>query len=306
MTVLDTRADVVPAAALSAGDLLTDEAANPRRDAWRLFRRNKAAMLGLGWALLLVFIALFGPLIQRYDPKKIDIASALQGPSRKHWMGADILGRDVWSRIINGARVSLTLALGVVVAALFLSLMIGAIAGFRGGWFDSLFMRFADIVLALPYIIVVLAFTSVFGRSIWILIFAIVSISWMGVARLFRGSVLQVRSLDFIEAARASGASTGRILRRHVFSNAIQPVIVSIGFSIGSAILLESIFSFLGIGLEPGTPSWGVMVGDSRQYINTSSHLFFFPAGALVLTVLAFSFIGDGVRDALDPKLRGF
>jgi ABC-type dipeptide/oligopeptide/nickel transport system permease subunit len=292
--------------AVSAGDLLTDEAANPRRDAWRLFKKNRAAMLGLGWAVLLAFVAAFGPLIQRYDPKKIDIEAALSGPSKKHWLGADILGRDVWSRIVNGARVSLSLAVGVVAAALLLSLLIGAIAGYKGGWFDSLFMRFADVVLALPYIIVVLAFTSIFGRKIGVLIIAIVSISWMGVARLFRGSVLQVRSLDYIEAARASGASTSRILRRHVFSNAIQPVIVSIGFSIGSAILLESIFSFLGIGLEPGTPSWGVMVGDSRQYINTSSHLFFFPAGALVLTVLAFSFIGDGVRDALDPKLRGF
>ena len=306
MTELLTPQMRLAAAAVSAGELLTEEAANPRRDAWRLFKKNKAAMLGLGWAILLTLVAIFGPLIQRYDPKKIDIVSALSGPSRKHWLGADILGRDVWSRIVNGARVSLSLALGVVIAALVLSLFIGALAGFTGGWFDSLFMRFADIVLALPYIIVVLAFTSVFGRSIWILIFAIVSISWMGVARLFRGSVLQVRSLDYIEAARASGASTARILRRHVFSNAIQPVIVSIGFSIGGAILLESIFSFLGIGLEPGTPSWGVMVGDSRQYITSSSHLFFFPAGALVLTVLAFSFIGDGVRDALDPKLRGF
>jgi ABC-type dipeptide/oligopeptide/nickel transport system permease subunit len=293
-------------AATFAGDLLTEVAANPRRDAWRLFRRNKAAMVGLGWAVLLTFVAAFAKVIERYDPKKIDVVSSLQGPSRKHWLGADLLGRDVWSRIVNGSRVSLSLALGVVTVALVLSLFIGALAGFRGGWFDATFMRFADIVLALPYIIVVLAFTSVFGRSIWILILAIVSISWMGTARLFRGSVLQVRSLDYIEAARASGASTTRILRRHVFSNAIQPVIVSIGFSIGAAILLESVFSFLGIGLEPGTPSWGVMVGDSRQYITSSSHLFFFPAGALVMTVLAFSFIGDGVRDALDPKLRGF
>lgn len=291
---------------VDAGELLTDVAANPKRDAWRLFRKNKAAVGGLVWGSLLAMAAIFAPWIQRFDPKAIDVASALQGPSAKHWLGTDILGHDMWSRIVNGARISMTLAMGVTFISLMLGLLIGAVAGFRGGWFDSVFMRFADIVLALPYIIVVLAFTSLFGRSIWILIWAIVSISWMTTARLFRGSVLQVRSLDYIEAARASGASTSRIIRKHVVANAIQPVIVSVGFAVGTAILLESVFSFLGIGLEPGTPSWGVMVGESRQYITSSAHLFFFPAGALVLTVLAFSFIGDGVRDALDPKLRGF
>jgi peptide/nickel transport system permease protein len=278
---------------------------SPRADSFRRFRRNKGAMIGLAWAIMLLLVAAFAPLIQRYDPKVIDPINSLSKPSKKHWFGADLLGRDVWSRIVNGSRVSLSVALGVVVLSLVLSLVVGALSGYRGGIVDTIFMRFADVVLALPYIPVLIAFTSIFGREVWVLVVAIVSISWMGTARLFRSSVLQVKNLDYVEAARASGSPTSRILRRHIVPNAIQPVIPSIAFAIGTAILLESIFSFLGIGLEPATPAWGVMVGESRDYLTSSSHLFFFPAGALALTVLAFAFIGDGLRDAFDPKMRG-
>ncbi len=279
--------------------------ASPKADAWKRFRKNKAAMLGSAWAILLTLVAILAPVIQRFDPKKIDPISSLQTPNSKHWFGSDLLGRDVWSRIVNGSRLSLTVAIGTVIVTLVLSLVIGALSGYLGGWFDAIFMRFADIVLALPYIVVILAFTSIFGRNLPTLIAAIVSISWMGTARLFRSGVLQIKNLDYIEAARASGQTTWGILTRHIVPNAIQPVIVSVAFSVGSAILLESVFSFLGIGLDPSTPAWGVMVGESRDYITSSSHLFFFPAGALVLTVLAFTFIGDGLRDALDPKMRG-
>jgi peptide/nickel transport system permease protein len=298
---------IVAAAPLPAdgGDVLSDVPFNPKRDAWRRYRRNRAAMVGLVWAALLTLCALFAPWIQRYDPKAIDPINSLATPSGKHWFGSDLLGRDQWSRIIAGSRISMSVALGTIVVSLILSLFVGALSGYLGGWFDAIFMRFAEIMHALPYIIVVLAFTSIFGRNIWALIAAIVSISWMGTTRLFRSGVLQIKNLDYIEAARASGRGTWGILVRHIAPNAIQPVIVSVAFSIGSAVLLESVFSFLGIGLEPSTPAWGVMVGQSRDYITSDSHLFFFPAGALVLTVLAFTFIGDGLRDALDPKMRG-
>ena len=292
--------------ALTADPVLTvDEIFNPKADAWNRFRANKAAMLGLAWAILLVLIATFATVIQRYDPKKISPLDSLKGPSGRHWFGADLLGRDVWSRIVNGSRISLSVAIGVVFVSLVLSLLVGALSGYRGGLVDAAFMRFADVILALPYVPVLLAFTSLLGRKVWVLVFAIVAISWMSTARLFRAGVLQVKSLDYVEAAKASGASTWRIILRHIVPNAIQPVIVSVAFSIGTAVLLESVFSFLGIGLDPATPAWGVMVGDARQYVTSSAHLFFFPAAALVLTVLAFTFIGDGLRDALDPKMRG-
>jgi peptide/nickel transport system permease protein len=291
------------------GELVVDptikKPLSPRADAFRRFRKNKGAMIGIVWAITVALGAIFAPLIQRYDPKVIDPINSLSNPSKKHWFGADLLGRDVWSRIVNGSRVSLSVAGGVVLLALLLSLAVGALSGYRGGLVDTVFMRFADVVLALPYVPVLIAFTSIFGRKIWVLVVAIVAINWMVTARLFRSSVLQVKNLDYVEAARASGAKTSRILRRHIVPNAIQPVIPSVAFSIGSAVLLESVFSFLGIGLEPSTPAWGVMVGESRDYLTSSSHLFFFPAAALALTVLAFAFIGDGLRDAFDPKLRG-
>jgi len=276
-----------------------------RKDVWRRFRRNKAAMAGLVWAAILVLMGIFGPLIERYDPRAIDPINSLAGPSGAHWFGADLLGRDVWSRIVNGARISLLVAAGTITVSLVLSLLVGALSGYFGGWFDTFFMRLADMFSALPYIIVVLAFVSIGGRNVWSVIAAIVALGWMGTARLFRSSVLQVKAQDYIEAARAVGCGPKRIILRHVVPNAIQPIIVSVAFSIGGAILTESVFSFLGVGLEPSTPAWGIMVGESRDYITSYPHLFFFPAGALVLTVLAFTFIGDGMRDALDPKLRG-
>lgn len=293
-------------AATSAGSLDDlEDLVDIRKDVWRRFRRNKAAMAGLVWAVLLALMAVLGPLIQRYDPRAIDPINSLAGPSGAHWFGADLLGRDVWSRIVNGARISLLVAVGTITISLVLSLLVGALSGYFGGWFDTFFMRLADMFSALPYIIVVLAFVSIGGRNVWSVIAAIVALGWMGTARLFRSSVLQVKAQDYIEAARSIGCGPWRIIMRHVVPNAIQPIIVSIAFSIGGAILTESVFSFLGVGLEPSTPAWGIMVGESRDYITSHPHLFFFPAGALVLTVLAFTFIGDGMRDALDPKLRG-
>jgi ABC-type dipeptide/oligopeptide/nickel transport system permease subunit len=286
---------------------------NQRAEMWKRFRRNKAAMIGLIWALLMMFVAVFGPLIQRVGPKKIfrveidgykQVLSVAR-PSSAHWFGTNRIGQDVWSRLITGARISFTIAFAAIFVSLVLSILIGGITGYFRGWVDNLFMRFADILLAIPYLLMVLAFRSFFGQGIFTIVAVITFLGWMGTARLFRAGVMSVSGLDYVEAARASGCSTWRIVSRHILPNAIQPLMVSAAFSVGSAILTEAVFSFLGIGLKPGEPSWGVMVGEARDYITSDPHLFFFPAGALVFTVLAFAFIGDGLRDALDPKLRG-
>ena len=274
-------------------------------DVWRRFRRNKLALIGLGWCFLLIFIAVAAPIITFFNPTTINVADSLAKPSRKHWFGTDILGRDLYTRIVYGSQISLKVAIATIIVTIALSLFVGAMSGFFGGWFDTIFMRLADIFSALPYIVVVLFFVGRFGRKLWAIVAAIVVIGWMGTARLFRSGVLQVKAQEYIEAARAAGCSNSRIILRHILPNAIQPIIVSIAFSIGGAILQESVFSFLGVGFQPPTPAWGIMVGESRDYITSAPHLFFFPAGALVLTVLAFTFIGDGMRDALDPKLRG-
>lgn len=274
-------------------------------DVRRRFVRNKLAVGSVVYVVLLSLIAILAPLITFYGPKKINPAASLGKPSRAHWMGTDLLGRDVWTRLAFGARISLSVALAVVVVSTVLSLLVGSLAGYFGGWWDTITMRTADVFSTLPYIVVVLFFISVFGRKVWVIVLAIVALGWMGTARLFRAGVLQVKSQEYIEAARASGCSTLRILTRHVLPNAIQPIIVSVAFGIGSAILLESVFGFLGVGIAEPTPAWGLMVGDARDHLFDAPHLFFFPAGALVLTVLAFTFIGDGLRDALDPKLRG-
>jgi peptide/nickel transport system permease protein len=312
-------ADSLPIDLTSAGEALTVEAFNPRRDAWKRFRRNKVAMVGSTWALFVSFIAVatvipgLGSWIQRVSPTQIDLTlrdngklgCTLEGPTKAHWLGCDLLGRDLWSRILNGARISMAIALATLAISLLVGISLGAISGYLGGAFDAIIMRFADIFSAVPYFAVVLAFTSTFGNSIVPLAAAIVSIGWMSGARLFRASVLQTKNLDYIEAARASGLSTSQIIRRHITPNAIQPIVSTLGASIGGAILSESVFSFLGIGLLPPTPSWGVMVGEARDYITTNPHLFFVPAGALLITTLAFTFMGDGLRDALDPKMRG-
>jgi peptide/nickel transport system permease protein len=294
----------IQTAPLAAGD--SDlQPFNPRKDIWRRYRRNKAAMIGSVWAILVGLVAIFAPLVQRYDPSKTDALNFLGRPSRKHWLGGDRLGRDVWARLVSGARISFTIALFVTLFIVLISLVIGGICGFYRGKADSLFMRFVDVIQSIPYIVILLAFVFTFGQDVWVMVAAITFLGWTGTARLFRSSVMAVGSLDYIEAAKASGCGGKRILFRHITPNAIQPILVAIAFAIGGAISSEATFSFLGVGLKVGTPSWGVMIADARDLYQSDPHLFFSPVGALTLTVLAFVFIGDGVRDALDPKLRG-
>lgn len=273
-------------------------------DARRRFLRNKLAVGSVIFVLLLTLIAIFAPLIAPYGYNDQFVGPSSGPMSSKFWFGTDNLGRDQLSRIIFGARYSLSIGLAVVLLSTLLSIFIGGMAGYFGGKVDAVLMRFADCFLALPYILLAFAMVETFGRSFLVVVLSLVIRGWMSGARTFRASVLQVKSLDYVEAARATGAGNDRILWSHIFPNAAQILIVGIGLSVGAAILTESVYSFLGVGFQEPTPAWGILVDQGRGAITSKPHLFFWPAAALMVTVLAFMFIAEGVRDAFDPKLR--
>lgn len=277
-------------------------------DVWRRLVKNRLAMLGLFLIVLVFLVALLADLIAPYDPEAIKsqtmARNSLLRPSLKHLMGTDLLGRDVFSRVVYGARVSLGVGLAAVLLMVVIGLIVGAVAGYYGGWLDSLLMRLADIFFAFPYVLGSIALISVLGFGIQNVILAIGILGWPSIARVFRSSVLQVKQNDYVEAARSVGASDLRIIIRHILPNAIAPVIVYATMSVGGAIIAEASLSFLGIGVQPPTPSWGYMLSESRSYIFTSPWLMFFPGLAILLTVLGFVLFGDGLRDALDPRLK--
>jgi peptide/nickel transport system permease protein len=298
-------AEALPDRVPAGGDLsvTAPAAVSLRRDAWRRFRRNKLAVLGLVFIGLLTLVALAAPLIARQDP--LVISSQLrQPPSADHWFGTDAVGRDLFARVIHGARVSLIVGVASCLIALTIGVVVGATAGFYGGWIDALMMRVTDILLAFPYIILAIAMIVVFGRGLATVILVIGALGWLAICRVLRSSFLQLKEMEFIEAARAVGVSNTRIVVRHLLPNAIQPVIVYGTLFIGSAVLSEAALSFLGVGITEPTPSWGLMVNQGRRFVTTSPHLLLFPGGAIFLMVLSFLLVGDGLRDALDPKMR--
>jgi peptide/nickel transport system permease protein len=255
-------------------------------------------------AIFLIF-ALFAPGIAPQDPYAIDLPTRLQAPSHAHWFGTDELGRDILSRVIYGARISMMVGSSVVLVSLGLGLVIGSIAGYYGGGID----RFVNVVLmnaflSFPGILIAIAFIAVRGAGIFNLVFALSLGGWVGYARLVRGQVLAAREREFVEAARALGASDLRIIVRHILPNIIQPVIVQAAIGMAGAILLEATMSFLGLGVPPPTASWGTMLNDGRAHLFDAPHLVLFPAAAVMLAVLSFNFIGDALRDYLDPRSR--
>jgi peptide/nickel transport system permease protein len=260
-----------------------------------------------GALLVAVFVvcAVFAPWIAPQDPAHIDLANRLMAPSATHWFGTDELGRDVLSRVIYGARISMLVGGCVVFASLSLGLIFGSIAGYYGGITD----RFLNVIvmnafMSFPGILLAIAFVAFLGPGIFNLIFALSLGGWVGYARLVRAQVLAVREREFVEAARALGASDSRIIIRHILPNIIQPVIVQAAIGMAGAILAEATMSFLGLGVPPPTASWGTMLNDARSHLFDSPHLVLFPAGAVMLAVLSFNFIGDGLRDYLDPRSR--
>ena len=291
----------------AAGAVLTDaeagQGASLRGDVWRRFRRNKLAVAGLIVIAVMVFSAIFAPLVTSYSPSALGSVSRAK-PSLKHWFGTDVLGRDLFTRVVYGARVSLKIGILAVLIASSIGLVVGAVTGFYGGKIDGLLMRTTDIFLSFPYILAAIVIITVIGRGEGSVILVLGLLGWMSIARLFRASVLQAKQAEYIEAARAVGCSDFRLITRHILPNAIQPVIVYATIFVGTAVLAEAALSFLGAGVTEPTPAWGYMVAAGRSYLFTAPHLLFFPAAAILITVMAFVFVGDGLRDALDPRLR--
>ena len=270
-----------------------------------LGRRNKLAGAGMVLVTLFVVLAIFGPWIAPQDPSNIDLPSRLQPPSAAHWFGTDELGRDIFSRVIYGARISMLVGSSVVAGSLLLGLIIGSIAGYYGGLVDKFFnVVLMNAFLSFPGILLAIAFVAFLGPGIFNLILALCIGGWVGYARLVRGQVLAMKEREFVEAARALGASDWRIVTRHILPNVIQPVIVQAAIGMAGAVLAEATMSFLGLGVPPPTASWGSMLNDGRAHLFDAPHLVLFPAAAVMLAVLSFNFIGDALRDYMDPRSR--
>jgi peptide/nickel transport system permease protein len=266
--------------------------------------RNFAFTSGLVLTLALIAIAILAPLLSPFDPYEQDTARRLEEPSPKHPLGLDDLGRDVLSRILYGARVSLRVGFSVVIIASVIGVTLGAMAGYFGGVIDVLVMRLCDILLAFPGILLAIALVAVLGPNLNNVILALATIGWVGYARLVRGQVLKVREMEFVTAAKALGAKSPRVILRHVLPNVINPVIVMATLGLAGAILAEAALSFLGLGVQPPIPSWGAMLTAGRRYLGLANHLAIFPGAAIMLAVMGLNFLGDGLIDALDPKYR--
>jgi oligopeptide transport system permease protein len=290
------------------------------QDAWWRLRRNKAAMLGIGIIALTAVCAIFAPIIAPYDPTLQDTKANNMDPfwvssiyhNSKYLLGSDELGRDILSRLIWSTRISLIVGLVPTAIVFSIGVSLGLIAGYIGGWIDNLLMRFTDIIYAFPDLLFVIIIMATL-RSTWlgdimgglVLIFvALAVVNWVGLARLVRGQVLSLKEKEFIEAARATGVPTKRILFRHLFPNALAPVIVSLAFAIPGAMLAESVLSFLGIGIRPPTATWGVMINEGFAVFSQSPWPVLLPAVCISVVMLAFTFLGDGLRDALDPRMK--
>ncbi len=275
-----------------------------RREAWRRFRRQTPAMLGLTILLILVLASLAAPLLTPYDPEKLRLADALIHPNLRHPLGTDHLGRDMLARLLYGGRLSLMIGFLAVGIGLIVGTPLGAISGYYGGWVDMIVQRIADILLSFPSILLALALVAVLGVGLKNVIISVGVSAIPSFIRLVRGSVLSIREQTYVEAAKSVGVKDHVILRRHILVNAMAPVIVQATLNLGTAILVAAGLGFLGLGVQPPTPEWGAMLGEGRQYIFSASYMATFPGLAIFLAVLGFNLMGDGLRDALDPRLR--
>lgn len=264
--------------------------------------KNKAAIAGAIIVLLFVILAALAPLIAPYDPKLPDMSKKLETPSGEHWLGTDDKGRDILSRLLFGARISLMVGILSTVLGAFVGIILGIVSGYYGRWIDSLIMRICDVLLAFPGILLALAIVSILGSSTTNVIIAVAFFAVPTFARIVRGSTLTVKKLEYIDAIRAMGATDFRIIFKHIFPNIVSPIIVQATLYIASAIITASALSFLGMGTQPPTPEWGTMLSDGRSYVSYAPHLTLFPGIAILLVVIGFNLFGDGLRDALDPK----
>ncbi len=271
-------------------------------DAFERLRRNHASMVALGAIVVLAIIAVAAPLIAPYDPTVLQSGGSMQPPNADFRFGTDTVGRDQLSRLIYGARISLSVGIFVQVIILAIGIPIGAIAAYAGGAVDNLLMRITDVMYAFPDLLFVIIFMAAFGPSLKNIFIAIGLVNWVGMARLTRGQLLSLKEKEFVEAARAMGTPTWRILFRHLLPNALGPIIVSVTFGIPGAIFIEAALSFIGLGVQPPTPTWGGMINEGYTAIFSDPQLVVFPALAIAITMMSFTFLGDGLRDALDPR----
>ncbi|HPL96357.1 MAG TPA: ABC transporter permease [Smithellaceae bacterium] len=271
---------------------------------WEMFYKNKLALAGSAIVAALFIVSVFAPWISPYDPGAIDLKHVLAPPSAEHWFGTDQLGRDVLSRMIWGARISLKVGFVATGLAILIGMLLGAIAGYYGGWIDTLIMRFVDIMLCFPSFFLILAVIAFLEPSIWNIMLVIGLTGWMGVTRLVRADFISLRERDFVRAARAVGAGDARIIFLHILPNAMASILVAATLGIAGAILTESALSFLGIGVQPPTPSWGNILTAGKDNIDIAWWLSLYPGLAILITVVGYNLLGEGIRDASDPRLK--
>jgi peptide/nickel transport system permease protein len=264
--------------------------------------RNPLALSGLIIISLILLLALLAPWIAPYDPNAIDVKAILLPPSGQHWMGTDALGRDIWSRMLFGARISLLVGIVAVGIATSIGILLGALAGYYRGWVDTLLMRLVDIMLSIPTFFLILAVIAFLTPSIWNIMIVIGLTSWMGVTRLVRAEFLSLRNREFVLAAQTLGAKDMRLIFKHLLPNSLTPIIVSSVLGVASAVLVESGLSFLGLGVQAPQASWGNILTDGKEYIQFAWWLSLFPGLAILITVLGYNLLGEGLRDALDPR----
>jgi ABC-type dipeptide/oligopeptide/nickel transport system permease subunit len=267
-------------------------------------RADPRAWFGISVVVLMVVAAVAAPLVARHDPLAIDLANQLRGPSAENWLGTDVQGRDVWARLVYGARVSLAAGIISQTIALSLGITLGLLAGFYGRWLDEIVMRLADVTLAFPTLLLLIAMVAALQPSLTVVFVTIGVVGWAGMARLVRGQVLVVRELEYVQAVRALGAGDFRIIARHVLPGVIAPVVIAATLGVAAAIMAESALSFLGLGVQPPTPSWGAMIADGRDLsqLRNAPWTSLFPGLAIGMAVLGFNLLGDSLRDAMDPR----
>ncbi|MFJ2045789.1 peptide/nickel transport system permease protein [Paenibacillus sp. ov031] len=284
-------------------DAASAPASGPWREAWRTFRKNRLALAGLIIIVFFILLAFAAPYIAPYDYKEQVLADRLQAPSAEHWFGTDDLGRDVFSRVLHGARISLWVGFFSVIGSIIAGALLGLIAGYYGKWADMLISRLFDILLAFPAILLAIAIVAILGPSLQNALLAIAIVNIPTYGRLVRSRVLSLRQEEFITSARTLGAGNMRILFRHILPNSLTPLIVQGTLGIGTAIIEAAALGFLGMGAQPPDPEWGKMLSDSRQFLQKAPWTLIFPGLSIMFTVLGFNLLGDGLRDTLDPKM---
>jgi oligopeptide transport system permease protein len=275
------------------------------QDAWRRLKQNRVAMISLAVLAIITAMAIIAPMVSHYTYHKTDFAGAYQLPSKAHLFGTDPLGRDIWTRVWYGGRISLAIGVVSAVLNLVIGALYGGISGYLGGRVDETMMRIVEIIYGLPELLLLIMLMLVMGSGLTTIIIAMAVLNWVGMARLVRGQILQVKQQEFVLAARTLGASPLRIILKHLLPNAMGPMLVSLTMTVPGAIFFEAFLSFIGLGVKAPVASWGVLASEGKEQILTYPHMLVFPAVAIAVTMLAFNLVGDGLRDALDPQLRG-